>query len=127
MFEIKSSLRLELQELFWVGLGAVPGALLRWQLALHLNDQNVLVNTLGAGLLGLLAGLPDAPRRQLLLGIGFCGSATTFSSWMMASVKHISSGDWAAACGLLGLTLGLGMGAAGFGYWCGRRINRGCA
>ena len=40
MPEAKSSLQLELQELLLVGVGAVPGALLRWQLALHLGDQN---------------------------------------------------------------------------------------
>ena len=68
MPEIKPSLQLELQELSLVGVGAVPGSLLRWQ-ALHLGDQNVLVNVLGAALLGLLAGLPAAPRRQLLLAL----------------------------------------------------------
>ena len=67
MPETKPSLQLELQELLLVGVGAVPGALLRWQLALHLGDQNLLVNCLGAALLGLLAGLPAAPRRQLSL------------------------------------------------------------
>ena len=72
---------------------------------LHLGDQNLLVNVLGAALLGLLAGLA-APRRQLLLGIGFCGSVTTFSSWMLAAMKQLSAGDWAAALGLIGLTLG---------------------
>ena len=33
MPEIKPSLQLELQELLLVGLGAFPGALLRWQIA----------------------------------------------------------------------------------------------
>ena len=46
MPETKPSLQLELQEMLLVGLGAVPGALLRWQVALHLGDQNLLVNTL---------------------------------------------------------------------------------
>ena len=124
MPETKPSLKLELQELLLVGLGAVPGALLRWQVALHLRDQNLLVNVLGAALLGLLAGLPAAPRRQLLLGIGFCGSITTFSSWMLAAMKHLSSGDWGAGFGLIALTLGLGVGAAGLGFWCGRRCPR---
>ena len=123
MPESKPSLQLELQELILVGLGAVPGALLRWQVALHLNDQNLLVNVIGAALLGLLAGLPAAPRRQLLLGIGFCGSVTTFSSWMLEAMQHLSAGDWAAALGLIGLTLGLGLGAAGLGFWCGRRFS----
>ena len=120
MPETKPSLQMELQELLLVGAGAVPGALLRWQLALHLGDQNLLVNVLGAALLGLLAGLPAAPRRQLLIGIGFCGSLTTFSSWMLAAMKQLSSGDWAAALGLIGLTLGLGLGAAALGFSLGR-------
>ena len=124
MPETKPSLQLELQELLFVGFGAVPGALLRWQVALHLGDQNLLVNVLGAGLLGMLAGLPSAPRRQLLLGIGFCGSLTTFSSWMLAAMKHLSAGDWAAALGLIGLTLGLGLGAAAAGFYLGQRLPR---
>ena len=124
MPETKPSLQPELQELLLVGLGAVPGALLRWQLALHLGDQNLLVNVLGAALLGVLAGLPAAPRRQLLLGIGFCGSLTTFSSWMLATVKHFGSGDWAAAFCLIGLTLGLGLGGAAAGFYLGQRLPR---
>ena len=124
MPEAKPSLQLELLELLLVGAGAVPGALLRWQLALHLGDQNLLVNVLGAALLGFLAGLPVAPRRQLLLGIGFCGSLTTFSSWMLAAMKQLSAGDWAAALGLIGLTLGLGLGAAVAGFHLGQRLSR---
>ena len=123
MPENKPSLQLEVQELLLVGAGAVPGALLRWQLALNLGDQNLLVNVLGAALLGFLAGLPAAPRRQLLLGIGFCGSLTTFSSWMLAAMQQLSSGRWAAALGLIGLTLGLGLGAAALGFSLGRRFK----
>ena len=123
MAESPSPLRLELQELLLVGLGAVPGALLRWQLALHLTDQNLLANVLGAALLGLLAGLPAAPRRQLLLGIGFCGSLTTFSSWMLDAVRLLAHGDVFAAVGLVGLTLGLGLGAAALGFQLGRRLR----
>ena len=123
MPETKPSLKLELQELLLVALGAVPGALLRWQLAVQLQDHNLLVNTLGAAILGLLAGLPAAPRRQLLVGVGFCGSVTTFSSWMLTAMKHLGAGDWAAALGLIGLTLGLGLGAAALGFSFGRRIR----
>ena len=123
MPETRPSLKLELQELLLVALGAVPGALLRWQLAVQLQDHNLLVNTLGAAILGLLAGLPAAPRRQLLVGVGFCGSVTTFSSWMLTAMKHLGAGDWAAALGLIGLTLGLGLGAAALGFGFGRRIR----
>ena len=123
MADQSSRLRGELTELLLVAAGAVPGALLRWQLALHLGDQNLLVNVLGAALLGLLAGRPAAPRRQLILGIGFCGSITTFSSWMLAAMKHLSAGDWPAAVGLIGLTLGLGLSAAALGFGLGRWLK----
>ena len=123
MPEQQRSLTAELQELFLVALGAVPGALLRWQVALHGSDRHLLVNVLGAALLGLLAGLPAAPRRQLLIGIGFCGSLTTFSSWMLEAMQLISAGKIVEASGLIGLTLGLGLGAAALGFCFGQRVR----
>ena len=123
MAEQQRSLAAELQELFLVALGAVPGALLRWQVALHWSDHHVLVNVVGAALLGYLAGLAPARRRQLLVGIGFCGSLTTFSSWMVDAMQLISAGQIAEALGLIGLTLGLGVGAAALGYWLGQRLR----
>ena len=118
-----SALKFEFQELLLVAMGAVPGALLRWQVALHFDDQNLLANILGAGLLGFLAGLPVAPKRQLLVGIGFCGSLTTFSSWMLDAVRLLGVGDIKSAAGLIGLTLGLGLGAAALGFQIGRKIR----
>ena len=118
------NLRQDLRELALVALGAVPGAVLRWQVAAHLHDNDVIVNVLGAFILGLLVGLPIRPKRQLLIGIGFCGSLTTFSSWMVHCVTFISQGDWLAALGLIGITLGLGVGAAGLGVLTGRALVR---
>ena len=123
MADHRSALKFELQELLLVALGAVPGALLRWQLSLHLADQNLVANTLGSALLGFLAGLPAAPRRQLLLGVGFCGSLTTFSSWMLDAVRQLGVGEIKSAAGLIGLTLGLGLGAAALGFQLGRQIR----
>ena len=123
MAEQQRSLNAELQELLLVGLGAVPGALLRWQVSLHWADRHVLVNVLGAALLGLLAGMPAAPRRQLLVGIGFCGSLTTFSSWMLDAMRLISAGQIVEAFGLVGLTLGLGVGAASLGMVVGHQCK----
>ena len=113
------TLRQDLTELVLVAIGAVPGAVLRWQLGVHWADQDLIANVAGAFLLGLLAGLPTRPRRQLLVGIGFCGSLTTFSSWMVNSVKLLASGQWVAAVGLIALTLGLGLGAAAVGFGLG--------
>ena len=118
------SLRQDLHELALVALGAVPGAVMRWQIASHFHDNDVIVNVLGAFILGWLVGLPIRPKRQLLIGIGFCGSLTTFSSWMVHCVTFISQGDWLAALGLIGLTLGLGVGAAGLGVFTGRALVR---
>ena len=118
------TLRQDLNELALVALGAVPGAVMRWQIGSHLHDNDVLVNVLGAFSLGWLVGLPLRPRRQLLVGIGFCGSLTTFSSWMVNCVSFIAQGDWPAALGLMGLTLGLGLGAAALGVFVGRSLVR---
>ena len=89
--------------------------------AARAHDASCIV--LGAALLGYLAGLPAAPRRQLLVGIGFCGSLTTFSSWMVDAMQLISTGQIAEALGLIGFTLGLGMGAAALGFWLGQRLR----
>ena len=118
------TLRQDLHELVLVALGAVPGAVMRWQIAAHLHDNDVIVNVLGAFILGWLVGLPIRPNRQLLIGIGFCGSLTTFSSWMVHCVSFIAQGDWLAALGLIGLTLGLGLGAAALGVFVGRSLVR---
>ncbi len=117
------SLRQDLGELALVALGAVPGAVMRWQIGSHLHDNNVIVNVLGAFILGWLVGLPLRPKRQLLVGIGFCGSLTTFSSWMLAAMQLISAGKIVEALGLIGLTLGLGVGAAALGFWLGQRLR----
>ena len=123
MPERSPSLSKELKELLLVAVGAVPGALLRWQFGVVLHDRDVLVNVLGSLILGLLLGLPYRPRLQLLVGIGFCGSLTTFSSWMVNSVDLIASGQQLAAIGLIGMTLGLGLGGAALGLWIGRRVD----
>ncbi len=115
-------LRFELRELALVGLGAVPGALLRWQSGVQLGPHlggsagaDLLVNLLGSLLLGFLAG--PIPRRTgllLLLGIGFCGCLTTFSSWMLDVAKLIQAGRplWGLLLICASLALGL-LSAAG--------------
>ena len=122
MADATPSFRQEVQELLLVAIGAVPGALLRWQFGVVLNDRDVLANVLGSLILGVLVGLPYRPRVQVLVGIGFCGSFTTFSSWMVNSVDLIHQGRPMAAIGLIALTLGLGIGAAALGLLVGRRV-----
>ena len=73
------SRRHAVRDLALVAAGAIPGALLRWRL-----PDLLLANLLGCLLLGLLLGWPrSGPRLLLLGGIGFCGSLTSFSSWIL--------------------------------------------
>jgi CrcB protein len=86
--------RRELLDLSLVAAGAIPGALLRWHL-----PSLLLANLLGCLLLGLLVGGPGArPRLMLWGGIGFCGSLTSFSSWMLqlAALPLAAAAFWQA-------------------------------
>jgi len=133
-------LRFELWELLLVGIGAIPGALLRWQATLRLGPllgpglgaavdgpaaANLVVNLLGAFLLGVLAGpIPWRTPLVLLLGIGFCGSLTTFSSWMLDLILLWRAGQGVTALALAALSLALGLAAAAAGQGLCRRLRR---
>ncbi|MCP9850216.1 CrcB family protein [Cyanobium sp. Morenito 9A2] len=120
---MNAALRFDLKELALVGAGAVPGALLRWQAVVQLGPvlggsagANLLVNLVGSFLLGILVGpLKPASAVMLLLGIGFCGSLTTFSSWMLDVVRLQQQGHGPSAVLLVAASLGLGLLAAGLG------------
>ena len=113
-------------EVILVAIGAVPGALIRWQAAgVYFGDgDNVVVNVAGAFILGLLVGRGVDARWQLLVGTGFCGSLTTFSAWMVDCVVLMAAGLWLQAAGLLGITLGLGLGFGALGVLLGRLLRR---
>ena len=115
-----------LLELILVAIGAVPGALIRWQAAgVYFGDgDNVVVNVAGAFILGLLVGRGVDARWQLLVGTGFCGSLTTFSAWMVDCVVLMAAGQLLQAAGLLGITLGLGLGFGALGVFLGRLLRR---
>jgi CrcB protein len=86
---------------------------------------DLLVNVLGSFVLGFLAGpIPMRTGLLLLLGIGFCGSLTTFSSWMLDVVKLLEGGRPFVAGGLVVASLGLGLAAAWFGLAACRLLHR---
>jgi CrcB protein len=124
---VKRRLRFELWELALVAAGAVPGALLRWRFEVQLGPllasgaggvaaANLVSNLLGSFLLGVLVG-PIPWRAPLLLlgGIGFCGSLTTFSTWMLDLVRLQQQDQALASLALLVASLGLGLVAAAAG------------
>ena len=78
---------LKKNKFFLISIGAVPGALFRWQL-----DDIFIVNIIGCFLLGIINGLPVSSRYKLIFGFGFCGSLTTFSGWSLHLFQLISQG-----------------------------------
>lgn len=104
-------LHLEAKDLVLIAMGAIPGALLRWQL------QNDLVsNLIGCLVLGAItARHPPPPPLMLLGGIGFSGSLTTFSAWMLqlARLQQVSGPLVAFGTAIAHLAAGVALVAVG--------------
>jgi fluoride exporter len=74
-----------------VALGAAVGAPLRFWLAQRLDSEGLplgiwLANVVGSTLLGLLVGLGVGDGPLALLGVGFCGAFTTYSTFAVQTV-----------------------------------------
>lgn len=84
-----------------------------------------VINVTGSFLLGLLTGWAVAhggvlgPELRAVLGTGFLGGYTTFSTSSVETARLARAGRWRAAA-LHGLgQLGVALGAAGLGLWLG--------
>lgn len=130
-----ASLRREARDLLLVATGAVPGALLRWRLEdlgkgwedlpTGLIEADLAANLIGTFLIGVIAAQrPPRPRLLLLGAIGFCGSLTTFSSWVLEISLALRRGrpDQALAVVLVSLLGGLTVVA--LGLLVGRQLGR---
>lgn len=76
--------------MLWIGLGGAAGAVTRYAAGVWLGNRGslfpwatLLVNAAGSLLLGLLAASESRMPGILysMLGIGFCGAFTTFSTF----------------------------------------------
>ena len=104
--------------------GALVGAPLRL-LVTRLAARNggdpargtLAVNVGGAALLGGLLGAGGAPGWAVaLIGTGFCGTLTTFSTLGADVVRLVEARALGRALGYLAATLVLGVGAAAAAY-----------
>lgn len=116
-----------------VAIGAVPGAWLRFRVVNHLEPMlprkhwgTFGVNVIAAFALGLVVGLEQScgvasQRLLLLVGTGFFGSFSTFSSFIGELHAELRQGHWgevgllaggSVLAGLLALKAGLLLGQA---------------
>lgn len=78
------------------------------------------VNVLGSFLLGLLAGLGASDDVRTVVGVGFLGGFTTFSTFSLDVWSDLDAGRPGRALAVVGLSVVLGVAAAGAGWTAGR-------
>ena len=122
--------------LLWLAVAGGLGAVARLVLDGAVRQRTgaaglgtVLVNLTGSLLLGLLTGLAAAsllPETvRLVVGTGFLGGYTTFSTASVETVRLARQRRWAAAAGYgLGALVGAVVLAAA-GMWLGLRLGNG--
>jgi fluoride exporter len=78
-----------------------------------------VINVSGSLLLGLLTGLALhghlPPIDKALLGTGFCGAYTTFSTFSFETLRLLEDGRVLEAIGNVGASVAIGLGAAAGG------------
>jgi CrcB protein len=110
-----------------VGAVGALGAYARFQVGAAITARRpsafpfgtFVVNLTGGFLLGLLIGLGVDADARLVLGTGFLGAYTTFSTWMVETQRLGEDGEWLImALYLLGSMVG-GLTVAGAGWLLG--------
>ena len=101
-----------------VAVGAAVGAPLRYALA-RLDGAfpagMLVVNAIGSGLFGLFAAMSLGEASWALLGTGFCGAFTSFSSFAVQTVERPAR----LATAYVVATTVLSVGACAAGWWLG--------
>jgi CrcB protein len=107
-----------LRDLRLVAQGAIPGALLRWGLG-----HTLAANLLGCLVMGLvLAVAARRPGVMLGLGVGFCGSLTTFSTWMLELARSLLAGRPGEAITVLAVPMAAGLALLSLGLTIGKAL-----
>ncbi|MGW0809877.1 fluoride efflux transporter CrcB [Nonomuraea sp. NPDC002799] len=118
-----------------VFVGGVAGAPARFLLDAFVTRRagsalpwgTLTVNVIGSAVLGTLMGI--ASRAALahvvlsLVGTGFCGALTTFSTFSADTYRLLSAGSTGKALANIAMNVIAGLTAVGLGYLLGRAIG----
>jgi CrcB protein len=110
-----------------VAVGGFCGAISRYGVGLWANRRpsrlpwgTLAVNLLGSFLLGIIIGSHVGGMIPLLLGTGYMGAFTTFSTFKLECVQLGRKKDWGALAAYLLLSYGAGLLLAFAGFWFGQ-------
>ncbi len=112
-------------QMMWVAAGGFSGAIARYAVSRAISSRfpsmripygTLTVNVLGCFLIGLLWGQAPAQGAALLLGTGFLGAFTTFSTLKLECDALYREGRARSAWLYIGLSYILGLLLAAAGY-----------
>ena len=117
-------------EALLIGLGAIPGAWLRLKVVKHFQPMvpkkhwgTFLVNVVACFALGLLLALNETCVANIgiasLMGVGFLGSFSTFSTFAVELLNELRAGQMLTAVVLGMASIGAGLMASAVGYGLG--------
>jgi fluoride exporter len=108
--------------LIYIGIGGFFGAMARYLITLWSKRRikskfpfgTLVINLLGSFLLGVLASV-NGPL-ALLLGTGFMGAFTTFSTFKLETLQFSLNKEWRIVLPYLGISYigGIGLALVGF-------------
>lgn len=108
----------EINKFLLISSGAIPGALIRWQI-----NNDLIVNLMGSFILGFVVGYKFKLPFQLLIGIGFCGSLTTFSSWIINCLHLLIIWDFPKLTTLIVFPVFIGLISVSIGFFIGSKMK----
>ncbi len=123
-----------MKHLLLIFIGGGLGSMLRYLISGYFNSSETqfylgtfLVNAIGCLLLGLLVGLSLrentlSHEASLLLGIGFCGGFTTFSTFGMEMFTLLREENYAMFFRYTGGSLVTGLLCVAVGFWLARNL-----
>ncbi|TYL45598.1 fluoride efflux transporter CrcB [Nocardioides sp. BGMRC 2183] len=113
---------------WWVLLGGALGAPARYAVDVLLTGSRAgavfprgtfAVNVVGSLLLGGLIGAAPSTTVTALVGTGFCGALTTYSTFGFETVRLVEEGRWRIATWYVVASLATGLAAVSVGWWFG--------